>query len=89
MYGLISAVTILKFLIFEQGAPHFALGPTNYGAFPTHKICSLPMMMLIEMAQGKVMPLEEWKTRGKQERTLLLKRGVKELDKARISSISG
>ena len=44
-----------------------------------HDTCSLPILSVTEMAQGKMMPLEDWKTLRKRERTLLslLHRGVK------------
>lgn len=54
-----------------------------------HKVYSLPMLMVIEMAQGRVMPLEELKTREKWKSTLLTHRGVKDHDTARTPSILG
>lgn len=63
----------------------------NYGACPAHEICSLPVQIVREMAQGKAMPLEKGKTRRKWEATLLLllHRAVKKHAEARTPSISG
>lgn len=66
----------------------FSIGPQNCGAFPTQDIL-LASADGDRNGAGKGDALEELKTRGKWERTLLIHRGVNDHDTARTPSILG
>ena len=59
-------VTILKYLISEQGAPqfHFALGPTNYVASCSDMNVWVPQISYVEMLMPNVMVLGGGALRG-------------------------